>query len=573
MPITNRIVIHANQDGQGLQRVIDYVTNDEKTKGGSLTTGYNCNVPFAVSEFQATARKFHKADDERVAYHVIQSFALEDPITPELANQIGLELCKELYGDFQCVISTHVDKGCIHNHIVVNAVNLKGRKLEDRLANPKEGLYGLRARSDYISKKYGCSIIENPPPIGRYKAKNYDRKSHNSKTRTLYSDNPDTSWKSIIIAQIEELKLTSNSLDDLLEGLALEGYTIKRGKYISVKPYGKNRFTRLEKISSNGEYGETALRQFFKDKSNDSFVKQLTVYKIKDTSNPYIQHLNGIAQKSKEAIELSSKEEQLKMNNYPIFYNSRYSEIKRYHELCKSMDLLNDEGIFSYEDLLHHIDKLQDEIDSRIEVYKQQTEIAKTYFVNEEAALTYLKTYDHYQTYLEQIDNKGFDGAVPTAEVKEHLEAKRLLNNADIKEVREFLTSISKERREANKQYSYIKYLKSKMTDMERLKGKSLELQGYIKGLSFSKNMIDEQRSNEKYYCVRIPYTQQYFYLQKDCVAWDVYEERASMYLIDDKEYELYDKYDNKQTTVSGNALEAISLNKKIELDKYYHQP
>ena len=318
--------------------------------------------------------------------------------------------------------------------------------------------YGLRARSDYISKKYGCSIIENPPPIGRYKAKNYDRKSHNSKTRTLYSDNPDTSWKSIIIAQIEELKLTSNSLDDLLEGLALEGYTIKRGKYISVKPYGKNRFTRLEKISSNGEYGETALRQFFKDKSNDSFVKQLKVYKIKDTSNPYIQHLNGIAQKSKEAIELSSKEEQLKMNNYPIFYNSRYSEIKRYHELCKSMDLLNDEGIFSYEDLLHHIDKLQDEIDSRIEVYKQQTEIAKTYFVNEEAALTYLKTYDHYQTYLEQIDNKGFDGAVPTAEVKEHLEAKRLLNNADIKEVREFLTSISKERREANKQYSYIKY-------------------------------------------------------------------------------------------------------------------
>ncbi len=111
------------------------------------------------------------------------------------------------------------------------------------------------------------------------------------------------------------------------------------------------------------------------------------------------------------------------------------------------------------------------------------------------------------------------------------------------------------------------------MTDMERLKGKSLELQGYIKGLSFSKNMIDEQRSNEKYYCVRIPYTQQYFYLQKDCVAWDVYEERASMYLIDDKEYELYDKYDNKQTTVSGNDLEAISLNKKIELDKYYHQP
>ena len=83
--------------------------------------------------------------------------------------------------------------------------------------------------------------------------------------------------------------------------------------------------------------------------------------------------------------------------------------------------------------------------------------------------------------------------------------------------------------------------------------------------------MIDEQRSDDKKYCVKLPYTQQYVYLPKQCVAWDVYEKRAYMYLVDDREYDLYDEHDQKQESVSGEELETISLNKKIELDAYYH--
>ena len=92
-------------------------------------------------------------------YHIIQSFSPKDDITPEQANEIGKKLCEELYPDFQCVISTHIDKGHIHNHISINAINLYGRKLEDRLSNEKEGLYALSDTSDRISAQYWCYVM------------------------------------------------------------------------------------------------------------------------------------------------------------------------------------------------------------------------------------------------------------------------------------------------------------------------------------------------------------------------------------------------------------------------------
>lgn len=79
---------------------------------------------------------------KRVAYHIIQSFSPKDNITPKQANEIWKKLCQELYPNFQCIIATHIDKGHIHNHICLNAINMKGRKLEDRLANNRENKKG-----------------------------------------------------------------------------------------------------------------------------------------------------------------------------------------------------------------------------------------------------------------------------------------------------------------------------------------------------------------------------------------------------------------------------------------------
>ncbi len=108
----------------------------------------------------------------------------------------------------------------------------------------------------------------------------------------------------------------------------------------------------------------------------------------------------------------------------------------------------------------------------------------------------------------------GTEKVEPTEAVLKHLQVSEELGNPELSEVREFLSACTKEKREANKQYAYITYLKSRMTELERIRGKSLELNGYIKGMSFSSNMIDESRSTDTQYCVKLPYTKQYVYLK-----------------------------------------------------------
>ena len=46
-------------------------------------------------------------------FHLVQSFAASE-VTPELAHQIGLEFADRLlHGNFQAVISTHLNTKCI----------------------------------------------------------------------------------------------------------------------------------------------------------------------------------------------------------------------------------------------------------------------------------------------------------------------------------------------------------------------------------------------------------------------------------------------------------------------------
>ena len=138
MPVTKREPHYGTP-----QNLIEYIL-DEKNYGDKvgIASSINCNVETALLEFKDIQKKY-EMQGNRVAYHIIQSFSPKDNITLEQANEIGKRLCEELYPNFQCVISTHVDKGHIHNHVAVNAINLDGRKLEDRLSNSKEGLYAL----------------------------------------------------------------------------------------------------------------------------------------------------------------------------------------------------------------------------------------------------------------------------------------------------------------------------------------------------------------------------------------------------------------------------------------------
>ncbi len=95
----------------------------------TVKTGINCDIDYAKSEMKQI-RMLYGKDDRVQAHLLIQSFRPGE-ITAEKANQLGAEYAKKIAPDHQIAIYTHTDKDHIHNHIVINSVNLEtGNKFQ-----------------------------------------------------------------------------------------------------------------------------------------------------------------------------------------------------------------------------------------------------------------------------------------------------------------------------------------------------------------------------------------------------------------------------------------------------------
>ena len=147
---------------QSLKDVIDYAVESEKTEMQYFVSGINCNPEFARDQMTETKKLFHKQDGI-IAFHGYQSFKLGE-ITHELAHEIGKELAEKLWGDrHEVIVATHLDRGHIHNHFVVNSVSM----VDGKKFNACKQSYALmRKVSDELCIKYGLSIVEKPhkPP-------------------------------------------------------------------------------------------------------------------------------------------------------------------------------------------------------------------------------------------------------------------------------------------------------------------------------------------------------------------------------------------------------------------------
>lgn len=142
-----------------LNGLIEYVMNGDKTDKMKYISGVNCLPETAYEEMTATKKRFNKGKEKIIGYHLIQSFAKEDRVTPELAQKLGQEYVNELFGkDFEVVIATHVNTDNIHNHIVINSVSLKtGKKFYDTYASRDY----IRIVSDCICQYYRLSVLED----------------------------------------------------------------------------------------------------------------------------------------------------------------------------------------------------------------------------------------------------------------------------------------------------------------------------------------------------------------------------------------------------------------------------
>ena len=358
MTVTFRKALHKSNLG-----CLIYITNPNKTDGGLLVSGINCSpdANLAHNEMLMMNRLYNNKG-RRTGYHIYQSFNYTDKLSYEEAHEIGIETVKRLYPNFQAVVATHIDKAHIHNHIVLNSVNIKtGKKLTDSLWH-EEGISNLRKVSDEISKEYGLTVLNDAPPINKYSNKNF-----------LYNF-ANKSWRVQIKEDIERLIENAEDFEELLELLENEGYLINRGKYISVKTFGMKRFVRLKTID-DGKYSEKNLRQRIKSIRYKTYQDQLLESKhILYKNIPEEQKTNKI-NRNKLSGYMSLQQYKMKIfinkqdtlannltdENSSEYYKRRYLIVKEINQINKVFEIMNSEKINSYNDVDQRILQYEDD--------------------------------------------------------------------------------------------------------------------------------------------------------------------------------------------------------------------
>ena len=228
-----------------LQAAIDYILNPEKTDGKLLASSFGCGLETADIEF-AWTREVAGDKGTHLGRHLIQSFAVGET-TPEEAHKIGMELAQAvLGGKYEFVLTTHVDKNHLHNHLIFNAVSFTDYK---KYHSNKQSYHYIRRTSDRLCKEHGLSVVVP----GKDKGKSYAEYT---------AEKQGTSYKAKLKIAIDALIPQVKDFEELIKRLQEMGYEIKTGKYISCRAPGQERFTRLKTLGA--AYSEEAIKERIK---------------------------------------------------------------------------------------------------------------------------------------------------------------------------------------------------------------------------------------------------------------------------------------------------------------------
>ena len=229
-----------------LSKAIAYILNPEKTDEKLLVSSYGCASETAAREFEWTRKIAEQKGMNPVriiARHVIQSFEIGE-VTPEFAHEIGKQFADEILGGkYEYVLTTHIDKDHVHNHLIFNAVDFVDYHA---YKSYKRIYYDMREVSDRLCKENGLSVI----PPSQNKGMGY--KEYTEAKRG-------TSWKQKLKQTIDRIVITAKDYDDFLRLMQEAGYEIKTGKYISFRAKGQERFTRSKTIGEN--YTEERIKE------------------------------------------------------------------------------------------------------------------------------------------------------------------------------------------------------------------------------------------------------------------------------------------------------------------------
>ena len=267
-----------------LNLAIEYITDTKKTDEQILVSTNKCHPVSAHTQF-LKRREEHNIRGNVLARHLIQSF-LPGETTPEIAHQIGLELCKKiLKEEYEFILSTHIDKGHIHNHIIFNNVNMTTGKCYQ---SNKRSYHQIRYQSDKLCKEHNLSVIDEY--YERFK------KKYKTNGKSWYENEQSqkgNSWKSRLQFDIDRMINQSKDWTEFIQKMTELGYEIKYGKHIAFKQKGKKRFTRSRTIGA--DYAEDRIKERISESNiKKTFPVKKRIGSIIDiANNPKIQQSKG----------------------------------------------------------------------------------------------------------------------------------------------------------------------------------------------------------------------------------------------------------------------------------------
>lgn len=341
-----------------LKKALDYIQNPDKTDGKMLVSSFGCSPETADIEFAFTiAQALDRGNN--LAHHLIQSFEPGE-VDYQKAHEIGKQLADAVTkGQYEYVLTTHIDKGHVHNHIIFCAVNFVDHH---KYNSNKRSYYGIRNMSDRLCRENGLSVVA---PQKGGKGKSYAE---------YIAEKTGTSWKGKLKTAVDALIPQVSSFEELLSRLQAAGYEIKPGKYVSCRAPGQERFTRLKTLGA--DYTEEAIRERIEGRRTRT----------------------AKAPKAERGVSLLIDIE----NSIKAAQSRGYEQWAKIHNLkqaAKTLNFLTEHQISQYEDLTAKIEEIQTESEKAGDALKGMEKRLADMAVLIKNVSTFQKTKPAYDTY------------------------------------------------------------------------------------------------------------------------------------------------------------------------------
>ena len=353
-----------------LKKALDYIQNPDKTDGKMLVSSFGCSPETADIEFAFTiAQALDRGNN--LAHHLIQSFEPGE-VDYQKAHEIGKQLADAVTkGQYEYVLTTHIDKGHVHNHIIFCAVNFVDHH---KYNSNKRSYYGIRNMSDRLCRENGLSVVV---PQKGGKGKSYAE---------YLAEKTGTSWKGKLKISVDGLIPQVSSFEELLSRLQAAGYEIKPGKYVSCRAPGQERFTRLKTLGA--DYTEEAIRERIEGRRTRT----------------------AKAPKAERGVSLLIDIE----NSIKAAQSRGYEQWAKIHNLkqaAKTLNFLTEHQISRYGDLTAKITEIQRESDKAGDALKEVEKRLADMAVLIKNVSTFQKTKPAYDTYRKARNKERYRAA------------------------------------------------------------------------------------------------------------------------------------------------------------------